>query len=239
MSTAEHERFHDDVGAYLLGALDEPERDAFERHFDGCRVCQDELARLRVAVEVLPRAVDQYAPPPSLKRALMEQVRAEAAPATRARRRLAERLGLASVLRRPELAMVATSFVLIVGLLSGYAISKLGGGGGGQEVRTTAASVDRARLGDARAALRVPEGGQGAQLDVSGMPQPPPGHVYEVWLQRGGRAEPGPLFSVDREGHGVAAVPGDMDGVQAVLVTRERRGGARAPSEQPVVTART
>ena len=38
MSAREHERFADDTGAYLLGALEESERSAFERHLAVCHV---------------------------------------------------------------------------------------------------------------------------------------------------------------------------------------------------------
>jgi hypothetical protein len=74
---------------------------------------------------------------------------------------------------------------------------------------------------------------------VSSMPQPRSGQVYEVWLDHGDRIEPGPLFSVDRNGNGVAAVPGDLKGVKRVMVTRERAGGAQQPTEAPVVVANT
>ena len=42
---SEHVRHQDDVGAYLLGALNDLERQAFERHLRGCAECQEELER--------------------------------------------------------------------------------------------------------------------------------------------------------------------------------------------------
>ena len=240
MSAAEHKRFEGDIGAFLLGALTADEHDAFERHVATCHVCQDELERLRGAADALPRAVEQFEPPPSLKAAIMEQVQAEApAAAPVPRRSLAERLGLAGGMPRlsPALAAGVCALVVLVGA-AGYGIAELRGGGGGEPARTVEAAVDATRIGDARATLVVPDEGGDAQLRVAAMPQPRPGQIYEVWYQRGDRIEPGPLFSVDRNGNGVAAVPGDLDGVTAILVTRERAGGARVPSEQPVVRAR-
>src|SRR5918997_5172904 len=92
MSTRDHKRYEDDVGAYVLGALTELEEQAFEQHLAGCEICQQDLQQLRVAAEALPRSVEQYAAPDELKRSLMATVRAEAetdqpAPA-RERRRL-------------------------------------------------------------------------------------------------------------------------------------------------------
>src|SRR4051794_27322953 len=105
MSVTDHKRYEEDIGAFLLGALPDGEHDAFERHLAGCHVCQDELERLRAAADALPRRVEQYEPPQSLKIALMEQVYADA-PAAAARdaqpsrRSLADRLGLSAALSR-------------------------------------------------------------------------------------------------------------------------------------------
>jgi anti-sigma-K factor RskA len=245
VSATDHTRFADDIGAYLLGALANGEHDAFERHLSTCHVCQDEVDRMRGAADALPRSVEQYEPPPALKAALMEQVYADApaAAARKPRRSLAERLGLAGGLLRlnPQLAVVATALVLAVGVVAGYGASRIGDdgdGGGTGASRSVAAAVDATRVGSGRATLVVPGGGGGAQLRVASMPQPRRGQLYQVWLQRGDQVRPGPLFSVDRNGNGVGAVPGDLDGVTAVLVTRERAGGAQQPTEAPVVRAK-
>ena len=225
MSAAEHERFRDDVGAYLLGALDEGEQREFERHAATCHVCQDEIERLRVAADALPRSVEQYAAPPRLRRALMEQVHAEAtAPG---RRRPRRRLSL----KLPRLAAAAAAAALVVGVLAGHLLSP------GTETHTFAAAVNAAQAPGALA--KLVETGGGARLEVSGMPRLAGGRVYEIWLKRGPRVDPGPLFSVDSRGNGVGAVPSSLKGVDAVMVTRERAGGATRPSEAPLVVATT
>ena len=70
------------------------------------------------------------------------------------------------------------------------------------------------------------------------MPAPKPGQVYEIWLKRGDQLQPGPLFSVDSSGNGAGAIPDDLEGVSTVLVTREATGGAKTPSEVPIISAR-
>ena len=75
---SDHVRHQDDVGAYLLGALNDLERQAFERHLRGCGECQEELARLRPAADALPGSVQQFEPPARLKASLMEVVEREA-----------------------------------------------------------------------------------------------------------------------------------------------------------------
>jgi hypothetical protein len=243
MSTAaDHDRFREDVAAYLLGALGEGEDTAFERHLSECHVCQDELGRLRVAAQALPRSVAQFQAPPSLKQALMAEVRRDAAPEPAPRRSLASRLGLDRLRLgglSPQLGLATAVVLLAVGVLAGFGVSKLGGGdGNGDSARSLAASVDTTRVGDGHATVVLPRDGGGGQLRVSSLPQPPHGQVYEIWLVRGGQVEPGPLFSVDRNGNGVGAIPADLQGVTRVMVTRERAGGARQPTEAPVLSSK-
>lgn len=229
MRAGDHDRFQDDVGAYLLGALDDAERSRFEAHAAVCHVCQDEIDRLRVAADVLPHSVQQHDPPAALKQRLMEEVRSELPAAERAPARRRRRFSM------PRIAIAASAAALLIGLAAGYLASSGDSGGS----RTFAASVDARRVGAAHARL-IAAGGDGpAELRVTGMPQLPHGKVYEIWLKRGGRIEPGALFSVNRNGDGVGAVPGGIDGVSAVMVTRERAGGAQQPTEVPVVVATT
>ena len=82
--------------------------------------------------------------------------------------------------------------------------------------------------------------GSHLQLVVEGMPAPPPGHIYEVWLERGTQA-PEPtdaLFSVTKTGAGSIGVPGDLRGVSDVLVTAEPLGGTLKPTRTPVIVAK-
>ena len=216
------------VGAYALGALPELEAQVFERHLMSCEECQEELIRLNEAVEALPRSVTPHAPPASLKAGLMEVVNAEAAPAApSARRRPAVRLPRL----RPAIVWAAAAFVVALGV--GYGVSELGQDDGG--TRTLTAQVDEQRVGEASAALSVPEEGGGSVLRVEGMPEAGPGRVYQVWVQRDGEIEPSSIFDVDAGGRGAAAVPETLDDASAVMVTRERRGGAMQPTEEPVL----
>jgi anti-sigma factor RsiW len=231
---SDHDQLQDDVGAYLLGALDPAEQAAFERHLAGCPECRSELEELRVAADALPRSVEPFAAPPSLKRSLMEAVREDVKPE---RRPLLERLGLGRLVGggfRPALAAGFAVVALAIGIGVG---TQVGGDSGGH--RVIAGVVDRSRLPQATATITVPKGENGpAQLSVTGMPAPRPGQVYEIWLKRGDQLQPGPLFNTDASGNGAGAIPDDLEGVSAVLVTRESTGGAKTPSEAPIISAR-
>jgi hypothetical protein len=60
--------------------------------------------------------------------------------------------------------------------------------------------------------------------------------VYEVWVQRDGRLEPSSLFVPRRNHSADAAVPGQLNGADAVLVTKEPRGGSRRPTSAPLLS---
>jgi hypothetical protein len=239
VTTGDHTTFSDEVGAYLLGALSDAERASFEGHLVDCAECRHEVERLRPAADLLPRSVEQVEPPPSLKRSLMEVVEREAgerdgaAAPERPRAPLGERLrGLFGPIR-PALA----AGVLAVGLLVGFGVAQLGGDDGGGGGRTVVASVKESVLPNASGRLDIQgDGKDGAILEVRGMPSLKPGQVYQAWVQRGGMVEPEPTFEVGGDGRGAVAVPEDLSDAQAVLLTREPRGGSRAPSEQPILT---
>ena len=72
---------------------------------------------------------------------------------------------------------------------------------------------------------------------MSRLPALPANEVYEVWVQRDGTLEPSRLFVPRRDRSGEAAVPGSLDGADAVLVTREPRGGSPQPTSPPLLRA--
>jgi anti-sigma factor RsiW len=206
-----------DAAAYVLGALDAEEVDAFRRHLDECVVCRDEVASFQQTVDALPMAAPQLAAPRGVRRRVLAEVRADAR-----RRNIAERPRRWS-LPRPAIA---------IGALAALALAAFGG----VELTSNGASSTRiidASLGHAQ--LRV-SGGH-AELVVHDLKQPAPGRIYEVWLKRGSAA-PSPtraLFGVTRAGDGDVDVPGNLHGVTTVMVTQEPAAGSPAPTTPPVI----
>jgi anti-sigma factor RsiW len=239
MTGPEHPEMHDNAGAYLLDALEPGEARAFERHLEGCAACREEVARLRPAMEMLPRSVDPVAPSPALKQQILARVRDESAPDAAAAPSRAPRRGFGGLFARPRLATAWASAAVLVlcGAAGGYAISQLSGGDDGNP-RVLSAQVDRKALPDAGASLVVPSGGGPAELRVKGMKVPPRGQVYEIWLRRPSGVEPAGVFTVTRDGQGRATVDGELSGSDEVMVTRERAGGVRQPTGTPVLAVR-
>jgi anti-sigma-K factor RskA len=247
MSAApDHERWSEDIGAYVLGALPDREREGFERHLAICPECRREVDELSLAVEALPAGAPPVTPPPELKSRIMAVVDAEAAllaaagsradapeaapakPPPRERRGgfFARRFTL-----RPAFALVACVALLAVGAVGGVLA-----GGGGNETRTVTAQVAGAAQG-AQAKLVVGE--HGSELVMTNFPQPPAGRVYQVWTQKPGQ-NPQPtdvLWTPLADGSATVSVPGSLDGVKSVLVSTEPRGGSAAPTTMPVMSA--
>lgn len=223
-----HEEQVENVGAYALGAMPELEAQVFERHLMSCTACQEELQRLNQAAAALPRSVTPYPAPDSVKQSLMATVRAEATAAEPSRAR-EPRFRFSWPRLRPVFAGAAAALLIA---LAAYGLTR-----DVDSSRTVTAQVDDARVPEGSASLSIPDGGEGAVLSVEGLPDPGPGRIYQVWVQRGDEVVPVSIFSVDTAGGGAAAVPGSLDDATAVMVTREKRGGAAAPTEEPLLSA--
>jgi anti-sigma-K factor RskA len=233
MSARDHSLYQEEVGAFLLGALTDLEIQAFERHMTHCPNCRDEVERLRPAADALPRSVEQLAPPPSLKTALMEVVDQEAEEMAdeSARPARPKRRWLGSLV--PSLRPVLVAGALVLGVVGGFAVARLS-----EEPaeRTISANVDETRVPEASARLQLQgDGNDGAILRVQGMPSLEANQVYQAWVARDGTFVPQPTFEVGESGGGAVAIPDDLSDAQQVLVTREPRGGARAPGEVPII----
>jgi hypothetical protein len=184
----EHARYRDDIGAYLLGALNDLERQAFERHLAGCSECQEEIERLRPAAEALPGSVVQLNPPPGLKKRLMAEVEADsnvtALPA-----------------RRRPMRLLAVAAVLLVGLVVGFGVAQLGGDDG---TRTVGVTVAKAMP---RAGGTLEIANDRATLKLHDMPDLGGARVYQVWFQHGDRLVPTRTFEVGPNGRGDVGLP--------------------------------
>jgi anti-sigma-K factor RskA len=220
-----------DAGAYVLGALGPEEAEEFRRHMATCVVCRDEVAALQSVVDELPMAAPQLPAPRALRRRVTADARAERVATARrgsdrrARRPLAPRARARGAFALA--AALALLAVVVVGLTHSPGRSSL--------TRVVRASV-AAR--SASAVVRLTQGH--GELIIRRMPAAPAGKVYEVWLRRrGGSPLPtSALFDVTASGAATVDVPGDLRGVQEMLVTPEPLGGSSVPTHAPVILAR-
>lgn len=216
-----------DAAAFVLGALEPSEAQAFRAHMASCVVCRDEVASFQQVADVLPMAAPQYEAPRVLRRRVLWTLRAEPNAAGAARPGRGSRYRWLTV-PRPMLAAGA-ALAAAVAVIGGVALA----GNGSGSARLIQAQV----TGPGSAQLEVSHGR--GELIVRGMPQPPAGHVYELWIQRGSAA-PSPtsaLFTVTSAGSGDVGVPGGLHGVRRIMVTPEPAGGSAVPTHSPLIVA--
>jgi anti-sigma factor RsiW len=241
----------DDAGSYVLRALPDDEHERFEAHLATCEACRREVAELQIAADTLPLAAVQVGPPPELRERIMAVVRSEAellnaagartdepeaetASAARPARPRRRRWRWPALSLRPLPAALAAGVLIAAGVVGGVVLS------GGSDTSTVTGTVRIASAPAARASLKLSD--DATELQVRGMPPPPSGKVYQVWLKRPNQ-DPAPttaLFRVDAKGSAdVEVQPSRLKGVEQVLVTAEPDGGSMAPTSDPVIVAST
>jgi anti-sigma factor RsiW len=239
----------DDAGSYVLRALPDDEHERFEAHLATCEACRREVADLQIAADTLPLAAVQVEPPPELRDRIMAVVRSEAelliasgaradepradrAPAAREAGRRKRWLRWPVVSLRPLPAALAAGVLVAAGVVGGVVLS------GGSDTRTVTGTVRIASAPAARASLQLSD--DATKLQVRGMPPPPSGKVYQVWLKRPNQ-DPAPttaLFRTDPNGSADVEIQrGRLKGVEQVLVTAEPDGGSMTPTSDPVIIA--
>jgi hypothetical protein len=267
MSSAEPEPHCErlqDCAAYVLWALADQEAESHGAHLAKCSVCQVEVAELQRVADVLPLGVPRAQVSEGLRTRIVGAAHNEAELRAAARLQAlgaassrADRSSLAGrsswvdrfsrgggtssadgssrvgrpAPRRRLVPALAGALALVVGLVIGALAF-----GSGSSVKTEVIHAAVVAPGyHATAELR--KVGSQLELVVVGMPAPPPGRIYEVWLEHGAAA-PLPtdaLFSVTRSGDGSVGVPGNLRGVSKVLVTEEPLGGSLKPTRNPVI----
>ncbi|HEY2767561.1 MAG TPA: anti-sigma factor [Solirubrobacteraceae bacterium] len=236
-SAAEHPRDCErllDAASYVLYALPDSEGEAFKAHLQACSACREEVTQLQSVADALAVGVSRVEAPPELGAKIMAAVYTEA-----------DRLGVDGGVaerrvaparrswRRGLIPALAATAALVAGLLIGAFVINTSTSEHTEVIRAIVVVPGH------RASADLRKVGGHVQLIVEGLPAPPPGRIYEVWLERGAQ-EPDPtdvLFSVTHNGRATAAVPGSLQGISHVLVTDEPLGGSPKPTRKPIIVA--
>ena len=245
------------AAAYVLGALDPGERQAFESHLRTCSLCLDEVRSLQRVTAALSRSVPERTPRPELRARVLSRVTAKPEPRER------------ETPKRNYAALwlpLAAGIILVAGL-AGYArilqgrVANLESRLDVAERRATAA--EQATLEARRAAegaqtvlavlaapdlTRVDLAGlkpspsasaralwsrnRGMVFTVAGLPAAPAGRVYQVWVVTGPAPVSAGLLDLDQSGTATAffQTPPNIAAPVAVAVTLEPAGGVPAPT---------
>lgn len=245
---------HLDTGAMALGALPTDEAGAFERHLDDCPTCAAELAGFRATAAMLGSAAADT-PPASLRRSVLAAIRvtAQLPPATSPTTEAAPgrhqdpagtsvtgtvRPAGRSWYRRPQTLLAAAVAAIV--LATGITLVATRTSSTSTQASCVQSAADRASI--------VPQVGSGgavyapscaeATVSPAGLPVPPAGRVYQLWVLRGTSARSVGVLSVSPNGSidpkTAAVQPGDT----ATAISIENAPGpAATPSKDIVWTA--
>lgn len=226
----------DDLAAYALGILDPADAQPVERHLAGCPECRGALAEIQEAVESLAWAAPEAEPDPRLRAKVLAGL--ERRPGgLRARPRL----------RRPVRLLAVVAALLLFGL--GFTTATLLMRPATTSPETTEisrvfdpAKVETVRLQPTELAPQVSARAYyvGNQRDivlaVDALPPPPPGKVYQLWANAGGRRWSAGTFAGERSVYRFAC-PREMGVYDAIGVTLEPAGGQPEPTGPRVMAA--
>jgi anti-sigma factor RsiW len=232
----------DDLGAYALGALEDPEALRVESHVATCARCQSVLAQHRAVAEALPLGFEPVAPPPEALAAIRAEIGQRRLPPPQP-----ARTGTRPLWRRagwPALTALVASLLVWNIVLQRELRHRSPGPAPGPEVEALSRRPGRVvtfagtgRPG-ASARLFVPvDGGQG-HLAISGLSALPRGRTYQLWFVRtGSPTVTGGTFAVDARGVAWAkiTIPPSLHDVRAISVTEEPAPGTARPTGDGLV----
>ena len=218
---------HDLLAPYALDALDDEERELFERHLAGCEECSEQLALLRKPVAALAYAAEGPAPPEALRGRIIESARAEPRAAViKLRRRNWPIAAVAGV------AAAAACLAIGLGIWANSLSNSLDRERSAKSryERVLAAGVTATPLTGANGSLLVADNGHGL-LVVCGLDRAPASKTYEAWVIAGKTPQPAGLF---RGGSGCSplVLTQRVPKGATVAATLERAAGAAAPTSR-------
>lgn len=241
----DHDAMEAAVAAYALEALEGDEELRVEAHLPECAACRTLYSRCCQATDALALGWEEVRPPQELKRRILEAATASApwrepAPAVRLLHPGAEahegRRPRQRRWRMPALWMAAA--VVAVGLVSLGAWNvwlqqQLQRAPGRYALQGTGS------LEGVQGSVTVYDPDVLTVVQVSGMPQPGPGQVYQLWLiGRDGPPVSAGLLMPDPQGSARVVLERSVQDVAAVAVTKEAGpDGAPAPTGRRELTA--
>jgi anti-sigma-K factor RskA len=239
-----NESVHTLSGAYVVDAVDDAERAAFEAHLPGCRDCQDEVTSLREAAALM---ADDSAltPPDSLRRSVLagistirplppeidqareeEPASATVVPLRRHRFRMASLAAAAAVAASVAVGVTWQPWNDDQGTSAVSAADQVLAAGDAQKV-----ALDF-KDGSTAAVYRSKSKGKAVIL-TAGMAPPPSGKVYEIWL-RDANDHLIPAGLMPKAADNKVLLKGDAAKATGVGITIEPEGGSKQPTSEPI-----
>ncbi|MBE2315362.1 zf-HC2 domain-containing protein [Solirubrobacter sp. CPCC 204708] len=191
---------HEDIGAYVLGALDAENVKRVEAHLAECAECaaaHAELAGLPALLDlaVVTGATDEEPLPPAIEERILDRFAREHSPEPKQRRRWRPRIAIAIPSALVGAAAAAAALVL------GFGFERAPERPANQYRLVLQPISAAAQNGSARAGLRTTAEGTVVRLWVYDLPGGPQ-DIYEVFCDAKGWSASAGTFRVDAQGNG-------------------------------------
>jgi hypothetical protein len=239
-----HEELRALIAAYALGAVSVEEAERVREHLSVCDDCRDEANALAETAASLSLAVEPEPLPDGFVERVMARVAVPDSPVESADEPPAR---LAAVAERPSARHRERARPRLVHVL-GYAALAIGIAILAANLWTLQRQSQRERRlleaivryegmwlrGEGEAAGRMVGTKDGGLFVASGLPEPPSGHTYQLWLIDASGPRSGGTFEAS---NGVSVVRTDesLEDVEGVAVTIEPVGGSRSPTSDPII----
>jgi len=251
-----HTDFEQLAAGYVLGALEPDDENAFQRHLEGCTVCEASVRELEAVVGKLAYSATPVEPPPSLRAAIQREVAAAARP--RGVRATGPAAGAGDVPRIHRrrwtttlVGRLAVAASIVALLAMGFWNLSLQDQNDRYQQRIAAFEQASRLLNDPAAQTVRLEGSAGRATALVSSPQDKgvlitedlpalrPGRVYEVWgIPKGESLNEAVPAGVFRPSRGVALVRFELPVTPTMSfgVTEEPGpAGSRTPTSNPVL----
>jgi hypothetical protein len=235
------------LAPYALDAVGEAEAELVRAHLLDCAACSATLARLTAVTAALPLAVEQVAPPASLRSRLLAEVdggvrhkllpRPNPAARFHLGRRVAD-MRLQELISRPRRWVPAAAVAAVIAALVAWNVNLQGqlaspGHGAAAIVTATMSDLHSASAGTVTyiAADHV------AVVSLRSLHSPSAGRIYELWvIGRNANPQPAGLFSPGADGSKLLLVRHVLNPGDTIAVTDEPTAGSQAPTTTPFIT---
>jgi anti-sigma-K factor RskA len=238
------ESLHALSGAYVVDALDNEEREAFEQHLPRCLDCQAEVASLREATALM---ADDAAvtPPDSLRSSVLAGISTiRPLPPEVGQQRTEEPAPPSNVVPMRRRRFRVASLVAAAAVAASVAVGVTWHPWDDQNTSSVSAADQVLAAADAqKVSLDFKDGSSAsvyrskskgkAVILTDGMAAPPAGKVYELWLQDStGTMVPAGLMP--RSPNAKVLLKGDAAKATGVGITVEPEGGSKTPTSEPI-----
>jgi anti-sigma-K factor RskA len=227
-------------GAYAVDALGDTERAQFEKHLAVCPACRAEVQSFRETAAIMAVTEAEEAPPASLRATVLAGIsQVRPFPPETPEVVSSEPVSTVVTLRRRMLPTLVAAAAVLVLITAGAFWHPWSSG----HSQTTLADQVLQAPDAVRVTKQVPGGNGTLELVVSaslkravmvgqGVPEPPAGKTYQLWLQQPGRGMVSAGLMPDS--HQATLLSGDASSAVAAAVSVEPAGGSKHPSTDVV-----